>query len=154
MDSRNQKALEALMGALVLIVFSMFLILAYFQSNKSLRQGYLLTARFDRVDGLLLGNDVRVNGVKVGEVRDMALDPTNYLVIVTFDVQSSLKLPEDSVAQITSDGFLGGKALSIVPGDSHSFLKSQSEITQTQSSVSLEALLSQFIFNAGGGSKS
>ena len=144
----DQRFFEALMGAFVLILAMTFFYFAYLQSsNAFMGHGYRLGARFDHIDGLVVGSEVRVGGVKVGNIQEITLDPKNYLAVVSFDVLPDVRIPEDSIAQIISDGFLGGKFLSIVPGEQNSFLSAGDEITETQSSVSLEALLSKFLFS-------
>jgi phospholipid/cholesterol/gamma-HCH transport system substrate-binding protein len=62
-------------------------------------------------------------------------------------VQSGLRLPSDTSAEVTSEGLLGGKYVSLVPGGSDRFLAEGGRITETQGSVSLESLLGRFIFS-------
>jgi len=147
------KLFEALLGAVVLAVATFFFVFAYIKSNQTLSSGYPLTARFDHVDGLSVGCTVNLNGVKVGKVQEITLDPQNYLALVTFDVRDGLRIPKNSTAQIISDGLLGGKTLSITPGSDRDFLEAGQEIEDTQSSVNLESLLSKFVFSVGNSEK-
>ena len=62
-------------------------------------------------------------------------------------VEAGLRLPEDTSAEITSEGLLGGKYISLVPGGSEKMLGNGGRITETQGSVSLESLLGKFIFS-------
>ncbi|PZW38662.1 phospholipid/cholesterol/gamma-HCH transport system substrate-binding protein [Humitalea rosea] len=145
---KGRSILEILVGAVVLIVATGFLAYAVTNTGRTTRTGGLaLTARFDRIDGLAPGADVRIAGVKVGTVTGQRIDPTTFLAILSLDVDSTLRIPEDSSAEITSEGLLGGKYVAIVPGGAEKLLRSGSEITITQSSVSLEALLGRFIFS-------
>src|SRR5438445_331736 len=80
------------------------------------RPGTRLVAKFDRIDGLSVGSDVRVAGVKVGSISATAVDPKTFQANVAFTVQPSLKIPRDSSAEVTSDGLLGGKFIALVPG--------------------------------------
>ncbi|MGL6187887.1 MAG: outer membrane lipid asymmetry maintenance protein MlaD [Holosporales bacterium] len=145
----EKRFFEALMGAFVLLLAVGFFYFSYIQSSGFRSgNGYLLGARFEHIDGLVVGSEVRVGGVKVGNVQEVTLDPKNYLAVVRFDVLSGIRIPEDSTAQIISDGFLGGKYLSILPGSQESFLSAGDEILETQSSVSLESLLSKFLFSS------
>ena len=138
---------ELLTGAVILVLAAGFLGYAVAHSGRASLSGYALTARFDRIDGLAVGSDVRMAGVKVGTVSDARIDPRSYLAVVTLTLQDSIKLPKDSSAEVTSDGLLGGKFLSLTPGGDSNMLPPGGTITITQSSVSLEQLLGRFIFS-------
>ena len=71
----HSNMIEAVMGAIVLIIASFFLIFAYTSSKGGVYTGYPLVANFDRVDGLAVGNDVRISGIKVGSVLSIEIDP-------------------------------------------------------------------------------
>jgi phospholipid/cholesterol/gamma-HCH transport system substrate-binding protein len=139
---------EVLTGAAVLLVAVGFLVFAVAHSGRSPARGYELHAQFDHVDGLSVGADVRIAGVKVGSVLRMGIDPQTYLANVTFSVRDTIKLPKDSGAEVTSEGLLGGKFLSLSPGGDSAELPAGGTITVTQSSISLEQLLGKFIFSA------
>jgi phospholipid/cholesterol/gamma-HCH transport system substrate-binding protein len=143
----RRNAAEVVVGAAVLLVAAGFLAYAVAHSGRSTTGGYPLTAQFDHIDGLSVGADVRMAGVRVGSVTGARIDPQSYLAVVTLTVQDGLNLPKDSSAEITSDGLLGGKYLSLTPGGDAATLKPGQAITITQSSVSLEQLLGKFIFS-------
>jgi phospholipid/cholesterol/gamma-HCH transport system substrate-binding protein len=145
MASRN--VAEMLTGAVVLLITAGFLAYAVAHSGRSSVSGYPLIARFDHIDGLTVGSDVRMAGVKVGTIADARIDQQSYLAVVTLTVQDRLQLPKDSSAEVTSDGLLGGKFLSLTPGGDSMMLEPGGTITITQSSVSLEQLLGKFIFS-------
>ncbi len=140
---------EILTGAVVLLVAIGFLAYAITNSGRSLAggNGITLTARFDRIDGLQPGADVRIGGVKVGSVIDQQIDPTTFLVVLKMQVDARLHLPTDSSAEITSESLMGGKYVAIVPGGEDKILRNGDAITITQSSISLESLLGRFIFS-------
>jgi phospholipid/cholesterol/gamma-HCH transport system substrate-binding protein len=138
---------EVLVGAGVLAVAAAFLVYALSHSGRSSAGGYGLTASFDHIDGLGVGADVRIAGVKVGSVTSAAIDPKSFNAVVTLTVQDGLEVPKDSSAEVTSDGLLGGKYLSISPGGDTTDLKPGQRIEITQGSVSLEQLLGKFIFS-------
>lgn len=141
---------ETLIGAVVLVVAAIFLAFAYTTSGVSAVNGYTLTARFSSVDGLGVGSDVRVSGIKVGTVTGQTLDPATYQAVVHFTVEPQIKLPKDSSAKIASSGLLGSNFLSIEPGGSETMLKPGGEIRYTQGSVNLMDLIGQAIFSAAG----
>ena len=140
---------ELLAGGVVLAVAVGFLGYAVVNTGRTATSGYTLNASFDRIDGLGPGSDVRVAGVKVGRITSAGIDPKTYQANIQFTVQSDLKLPTDSSAEISSDGLLGGKVLSLVPGGDSKMLADGGKLQITQSAVSLEQLLGKFIFNVG-----
>jgi phospholipid/cholesterol/gamma-HCH transport system substrate-binding protein len=149
--SRN--VIETVMGAVVLVIAAVFLFFAYSTSQVRSVSGYPLTAKFDKIEGIREGGDVKISGIKVGSIVSETLDPTTYLAIVKISISPTLKLPEDTVAEILSSGLLGDKFLALVPGSSDKTLQSGDEIKYTQSPVSLEDLIGKYIFNAGGPAK-
>ena len=138
---------ETLTGAVVLVVAVGFLGYAVANTGRTPVSGYTLHARFDRIDGLAVGADVRVAGVKVGSVMSARVDPQSFQAEVNFTVQNTVKLPADTSAEVTSDGLLGGKYLSLVPGGDEKTLAAGGTVTITQSAISLEQLLGKFIFS-------
>jgi phospholipid/cholesterol/gamma-HCH transport system substrate-binding protein len=147
--SRN--LLETLLGAIVLAVALVFLFFAYTSSQLDQQDGYPLIARFDRVDGLERGSDVRISGIRVGAVTDQTLDPETYRAQVRFTVREDVQLPADTSAAVVSNGLLGGKYLNLVPGGDTEMLGPGDEVTLTQSAVNLEDLIGQMIFGGQGG---
>lgn len=151
---------EVLTGAVVLLIAAGFLVYAVAHSGRTTASGYTLKARFDHIDGLSVGSDVRIAGVKIGSVTDTSLDPRTYLAVVSFTVRDDVQVPKDSSAEITSESLLGGKYLAIGPGGDTAMLKPGQSVTITQGSISLEQLLGKFIFSAtslkpsGGGDTS
>ncbi len=139
---------EVLTGAVVLLVAAGFLAYAIAHSGRSTASGYTLYARFDHVDGLAVGADVRLAGVKVGSVTSTTIDPKTFLATVSFTVRSGIELPKDTSASITSEGLLGGDYLSLSPGGDEVMLQPGQTITITQSAANLEELLGRFIFSA------
>ncbi|WP_421991417.1 outer membrane lipid asymmetry maintenance protein MlaD [Roseococcus sp.] len=145
---KGRSIAEVATGAIVLAAAGIFLVYAVLQSGRSPQtSGIALTAQFDRIDGLNSGADVRIGGVKIGSVTDLRIDPRTFQAEVAMRVRSDLRLPNDSSAEITSEGLLGGKYVSIVPGGADRLLADGGRITETQGSVSLESLLGRFIFS-------
>jgi len=144
----TRNVMETLLGAIVLIVAILFLTFAYRASQVGEENGYELVARFDRIDGLDLGADVRVSGIKVGSVIDQELDPDTYRAEVRFTVREGVELPLDTSAAIVSDGLLGGKYLALTPGGDVEMLEPGDEITLTQSVIILEDLIGRLVFGS------
>lgn len=149
----SSNLVESLIGALVLIVAGWFLIFAYERTDGAVAEGYTLSARFDRIDGLGVGADVRLSGIKIGTIISSDLDPQTYQAIVKFSVADQVKLPQDTAAAITSEGLLGGSYLSLLPGGSLDNLAAGDEISETQGAVDLIGLLGKFMYGDSDGGK-
>jgi phospholipid/cholesterol/gamma-HCH transport system substrate-binding protein len=147
----TRNLLETLLGAIVLLVAIGFLVFAYQASQLQRVDGYPLVAKFDRVDGLEPGAEVRISGIRVGTVVNQTLDPETYRAEIHFTVQNGVELPLDSSAAIVSSSLLGGRYLNVVPGGDFDMLQPGDEVTLTQSALILEDLIGQMIFGQGGG---
>jgi phospholipid/cholesterol/gamma-HCH transport system substrate-binding protein len=111
---------------------------------------YELSASFRSAEGIGVGTEVRLAGVRVGTVTGMELDPETFRAETTFSVAGNLELPDDSAAAISSEGLLGGTFVEIIPGGSPFVLAPGDAILDTQSSVSLITLLMRFVGGEGG----
>jgi phospholipid/cholesterol/gamma-HCH transport system substrate-binding protein len=151
----RRKALETIIGGLVLLSAIFFVIYAFNASYVGSVEGYEIDARFNRVDGLLPGSDVRMSGIKIGTVLDYRLDPDTYLAIVRINIRESVLIPVDSSARIQADGLLGDNYLSIEPGAEDEMLQAGDEIVRTQDPINLADLIGRFVFSepeSGAGS--
>lgn len=136
---------ETVIGGVVIAAAVGFVL--YAGQVAGLRGGgdtYALSANFRSVEGIAVGTDVRLAGIKVGTVTDLTLDPESFQARATFTVARGLELPEDSDVKIASEGLLGGSFLELTPGASDFVLAEGDEILNTQSSVSLLNLLMRF----------
>ena len=147
----KRNLIETLMGAVVLIAALFFVITTYQSSGIRKDYGYKLVALFDKVDGISAGSDVRVSGIKVGTVVGNELDLGSYRAKITMGLQKDVRVPTDSTAEIVSDGLLGGKYISLVPGADNEMLKDGGSINYTQSSINLEQLIGKVAFGSAGG---
>lgn len=138
---------EVVVGAGVLAAAVGFLVYAAQFSGVSGPSGdnYALTASFRSVEGVSVGTDVRLAGVKVGTVTGLTLNPDTFRADTTFAINSALSLPEDTAAIIASEGLLGGTFVELLPGGSAFNIEPGGEIEDTQSSVSLVSLLLKFV---------
>lgn len=136
---------ETILGAIVAVVAIGFFVFAATQAGASggSGHGYDLTARFQRVDGISVGSDVRVSGVKVGVVKAVALDRDTYLARLTLTVDNGVEILDDSTARIASDGLLGGAFVAIEPAGMAA-LPPGGEIVNTQGAVDLLTLFASF----------
>ena len=139
---------ESLIGAAVVAVALVFAILAYYRTGAGGTSGYEVNARLSKVDGLAVGTDVRLAGIKVGTVSGLTLDPKTYLVAVHMDIRKDIKLPVDSSILVTQAGFLGGQYLSITPGGDDQMMASGAYFENAQGSIDLMNLVGRFATGA------
>ncbi|MEX0299474.1 MAG: outer membrane lipid asymmetry maintenance protein MlaD [Kordiimonas sp.] len=140
----SSNLVESVVGAIVLVVAGWFLIFAYERTDAAAIDGYTLSARFDRIDGLGVGSDVRVAGIKVGTVLESELDNQSFQAIVKFSVASGVELPMDTAAAISAESLLGGSYLTLLPGGAEEVLVDGDLIEETQDAIDLLGLIGKF----------
>ena len=143
------QAFETLVGAAVVAIALGFLIFAYQLSGfrGSASSGYHLTADFDSADGVAIGSDVRIAGIKVGSVVAQTLNPANFQAHLTMQIAPEVKISDDSSAKVTSEGLLGSKYISLEPGGSATKFADGDTISYTQGAVDMWSLISQAMFS-------
>ena len=146
----KQNYIETILGGLTVLI-SIFFFSKFLNANmdKKSESSYLLKAKFLKVGGIMIGNDVKLSGVKVGVVSDVRLDE-DYFAEVVFKVYSEVKVPEEVAIEVASDGILGNKYLSLSPlnRDSKTYLKENNEIRNVKDFESIEDQVSKIIFLA------
>ncbi|MEL7255226.1 MAG: outer membrane lipid asymmetry maintenance protein MlaD [Pseudomonadota bacterium] len=141
-----QQTTETIVGAAVLAVAIGFVVYAGQVAGVSGNASeYELTASFRSADGVNVGTDVRLAGVKVGRVTEMELDVETFRAMASFSVRDGIEVPDDSAVAISSEGLLGGNFVEILPGGSPFAFAPGDEIQFTQGSVSLISLLTKFV---------
>jgi phospholipid/cholesterol/gamma-HCH transport system substrate-binding protein len=144
--------LEAVIGAVVLIIAGFFMFFAYTTSGEKINNGYVLLAYFDNVGGLTVGADVKVNGIKVGIVRSLSIDE-NYQARAELLIKNSISIPVDTTASVTTDGIMGNKFIALYPGFDKAMLKGGEEIESTRSAINLENLVDKFLIGTASKDK-
>ena len=147
----NTSAVETLIGTLVIAIAAGFLIFAYSMGDVAKIHGYKVVANFERADGINVGTDVRISGIKVGSVIEQKLDNQTYFAKVVLSIDNAIKIPEDSSVKVSSDGLLGGNYLNIQPGGSEKPLADGGEIANTQPSIDLMSLITRYVFSPSSG---
>lgn len=144
----KRNPIETVLGAVVLVVAAMFLAFAYSIADLQAVAGYEVKATFLKVGGLERGSDVRISGIDVGTVTGQTLDPNTFQAQVVMSIAPDVKLPADTEAAIVSNGLLGGKYVSLVPGRAQQQIPAGGVIAKTKDYQSLEDLVGQIIFLA------
>ena len=107
-------------------------------------EGYTVSARFSNVGGLRGGSPVVIAGVEVGRVKDVALD--EYAARVEMSIKGDVKLPNDSIASIQTEGLIGQRYVSISPGGAPESIEPGGKIRQTEPAIDLRSLISKYAF--------
>jgi phospholipid/cholesterol/gamma-HCH transport system substrate-binding protein len=107
---------------------------------------YNLVARFDSVTGLRVGASVEMAGVPVGKVAAIELDPERLAARVRLKIERQVQLHDDVIASVKTAGLIGDKYIKLTPGGSGTMLEPDDEITETESAVDLEELISKYVF--------
>ncbi|CAA9385661.1 MAG: Phospholipid ABC transporter substrate-binding protein MlaD [uncultured Rubellimicrobium sp.] len=142
----RENPVEVLTGAAVVLAAGGFLFYAAQATGYAgPSEGLRLSASFRSIEGVSLGTDVRLAGVKIGSVTGTALDPATFRASTELTVTADVPIPDDSSAVVASEGLLGGTFIEIVPGGSLTTLPEGGEITDTQGAVSLLQLLLQYV---------
>lgn len=108
---------------------------------------YTVVAQFDNIAGVKKGASVQVAGVAVGQVNKIWLDDDGYANVALL-VEKSLQLPTDSMASVKSQGLIGDKFIALSPGGEEELFKDGDLLTDTESSVDIESLISKFAFGS------
>jgi phospholipid/cholesterol/gamma-HCH transport system substrate-binding protein len=138
--------IEVMVGGVVLAGAFAFAVYAAQSTGLSERSGsYQLAASFRSLEGVNVGTDVRLAGVKIGTVTGVTLNAETYRADTTFSVEDSIAIPDDSAIIISSEGLLGGNFVEIMPGGSPFNFEPGDEIEDTQGAVSLIQLLVRFV---------
>jgi len=145
----QRNMLEVVMGAVVLLAAAGFIALAYEAADMKGAGGYQIIAEFGSTGGLAVGDDVRISGIKVGQIIAQELDPVTYVAKVSMSIDPNVKIPSDSSARITSASLLGGNYLELLPGGADKVLETGAIIYDTRDPVSLTDLLGKAVFSSG-----
>lgn len=136
---------EIAVGAIVLIIAVGFLVWLLQFTNLTHRGGYEVTASFRSAEGLAVGTEVRLAGIRIGQVARMTLDPVRFRAETALRLDDGVVIPADSTAAVSSDGLMGGAFVEIYPGGAPDDLPPGGEITDTQGAVSLLHLLMKYV---------
>ena len=105
-----------------------------------------INSSFFDIGNMNVGNDVKIKGVKIGEISSISLDKENYMAIVTLSLDEKIKIPDDSIFKISNNGFIGSPYIEIELGNSKEILKNNDFSINNIDAISLEEIINNFIF--------
>ena len=139
--------IEFILGLLILIIS--IICIFYYSIKLNLfnkMETIQINSSFFDIGNVNIGNDVKIKGVKVGEVSGISLDQENYMAIVTSSVDENIKIPDNSTFKISNNGFIGSPYIEIKLGESEVLLQNNDYTTDNIDAVSLEEIINNFIF--------
>ena len=143
---------EVLVGGLVVgiaIAFTLYVMQVAGVSTGF--SSYPIHASFRSAEGVKVGTDVRLAGVKIGTVTALSLDSDTYKAQSIMAIRQDVLIPDDSALAVASESLLGGNFVEVVPGASFEYLAAGDEIVDTQGSISIIQLMMRFV--SGGDNK-
>ena len=141
--------LEMIVGLFLLAGFASFAYISIKMGDIKMfmDESYPVTARFSSISGLKEGAVIELAGVKVGKVSKIELDEGEYEAVVHLDINKAVQLTDDSIASIRTSGIIGDRFIKLTPGGSDIYVEPGGQIEETESSISLEELVSKYIFD-------
>ncbi len=138
--------LDALLGFVILLITGLFVFYVYVTVDNKFFNAelFILKARFENIDGIVVGSKIKMSGVNIGSVKSISIDPESFYAIVTMGFDKEFNFPDDTEASVQLEGLLGGSYISILPGGSDVMLLNDQEILYTQGSTSLLNLMLKF----------
>jgi phospholipid/cholesterol/gamma-HCH transport system substrate-binding protein len=146
----KKQSLDIWVGLFVALGLLALLFLALKAGNMSaftFESTYQVSAKFDNIGGLKPRAPVKSAGVVVGRVAEIRFDDQSYQATVLMNLEERYKFPKDSSAKILTSGLLGEQYIGLEAGGDEAMIASGSKLTQTQSAIVLENLISQFLYN-------
>jgi phospholipid/cholesterol/gamma-HCH transport system substrate-binding protein len=116
-------------------------------SILNVEKNYMLEAEFDNVSGLKVGAGIEIAGVNIGKVSGISLGEDG-LARVTMLINQKIKITQDAIASIRTQGLIGDKYIKIIQGADEEFLAGGGTIFDTESSIDFEELVSKYIFES------
>ena len=138
---------EFILGLFILLICVFSLI--HFSSKISIfkpSNNYELSSDFFDIGSLKVGSDVKINGVRVGEVKEVSLNSDNFMAVVKTSYSEYINIPNDSTFKISNNGFIGSPYIEISLGSSSIFFKNNDLTKDNIDAISLEEVINNFIF--------
>jgi phospholipid/cholesterol/gamma-HCH transport system substrate-binding protein len=139
---------ETLVGIFVLVGLACIGYMTVKLGDVSLFQDdtYPLTARFSKVTGLRNGSIVNMLGLEIGRVGKLTIDQEKQQAVAELRIQKGIKIYDDAIASIKTEGIIGDRYVSVDPGGGGTLLKGGDAIVETEAPADLMDLVSKYAF--------
>lgn len=146
----ENKSIQAAVG--IFVILGMICV-GYLTINLGKMQvigdnAYPLYARFEAVSALKQGAFVEMAGVQVGQVDSITLDDKEKVAVAKLRIKKNVTRRDDVIASISTSGLIGDKYVKLTPAGADEDLKPGGTITETESAVDLESLISKYVFGS------
>ena len=125
-------------GFFSILIF--FLITSFYQSSDNSNKDIKFKSIFNYVEGISVGTDVEMAGLKIGIVDKISLNQNNEVVVEGI-IDPKVDIPDDSILLIRSNGIFGKKSLLIEPGFGDIIENESYLFTDTKDSYSIDMFL-------------
>ena len=144
----NKKLNVEFIVGLFILILTLFCFFYYFSkiNINNVATPIEINSSFFDIGNISIGNDVKIKGVKVGEVSGIRLDQENFMAIITSSIEENIIIPDDSIFKISNNGFIGSPYIEIQLGNSNEILKNNDYSINNVDAVSLEEIINSFIF--------
>ncbi|MBW1650474.1 MAG: outer membrane lipid asymmetry maintenance protein MlaD [Deltaproteobacteria bacterium] len=144
----KKKRIEFIVGLFVIASFICIGYLTIRLGKMELWGGayYKIYGKFGSVSGLKIGALIEMAGVRIGQVETIELDDDTYTALVGMKINNKVLLTEDVIASIKTAGIIGDKHIKISQGGANIELKDGDMITETESALDIEELISKYAF--------
>ena len=144
----QQGVLETFIGFVVIIITTVFFLYAYNVSDAAKPSGgYVICANFENIEGLNVGSDVKLSGIKIGYVESITLENKTFFAKVDLRINQDIKIPEDSRVIVSTSGLIGNKYIRINPGASDETITAGEKFKFTQSALNIEDLIAKLMYS-------
>ena len=139
---------EIFLGVIIILISLVIFINLFnsYNSNKLNNVSFSLNSDFNNVGSLSVGNDIKIHGVKVGEVANISINPELLVANVIIEFDNFYKIPSDSIFTITSNGLMGGSYINIKIGSSELIFTENETTKYNIDAISIENIISDIIF--------
>ncbi len=140
--------IEIAVGLFVVVGFICFAWMSVRLGDVSIfeKPSYQVSARFGSVSGLKPNSKIEISGVQVGKVVSIHLEEKTYEAVVKMKIDQGVALQEDVIASVRTAGIIGDRYINISPGGLDELIPDGGVITETESAINFEDLLSKYIF--------
>jgi phospholipid/cholesterol/gamma-HCH transport system substrate-binding protein len=147
MNPARRELSEILVGGAVIVTAALFILGAFHDPSVTDVDGYGVSMRVRDASGLAAGSEVRLAGIRVGQVVSQTIDPKTFRALVALRIDDGIELPLDTSARILPEGLVGRSYVELEPGGEEDLLVDGDAITYTQGAINAVDLLGRIILS-------
>ena len=128
--------------ALAGLIFLVLLLYMIGKNRNLFGSTYILKARFENIQGLVTGNNVRFAGIEAGTVKRIKIqNDTTVEITMIIDKKMLNVIRKNAMVSIGTEGFVGNKVVNIVPSRQPSPLAEEGDMLVSRKSVDTDEML-------------